>query len=63
MKVSEWLRTYQLSGVVPEIADDPWIPFWAGWLMGNAVRVKTPANEALETAIKAAEFIEEHGRC
>jgi uncharacterized protein YyaL (SSP411 family) len=64
MRMSEWLRQYQLTGIVPEThGDDTMLPFWAGWMysvsqQGTAV---TPA-ERLEMAIKAAEFIEDRAR-
>jgi len=63
MKVSEWLRQYQLTGKVPQNADHPMIPFWAGWLMGRANpinRIEISTEDTLKTAITAAEFIEEH---
>lgn len=59
MKVSEFLREYQLTGRVPNSGGDL-CAFWAGWLIGNAMRgsVKSSPEERLEMAIKAAEFIE-----
>jgi hypothetical protein len=63
MRVSEWLREYQLTGVVPECrGDDSMIAFWAGWLTGRSSEgnriehLSDPRN--LDMAIKAAEFIE-----
>lgn len=65
MKVSEWLREYQLTGAVPEArGDDSMIAFWSGWLIGRSSeanrieRLSDPQN--LEMAIKVAEFIESH---
>lgn len=61
MKVSEFLRQYQLGGGVPETqkTDDPMLPFWAGWMVGaSGSRTAVNAEERLEMAIKAAEFIE-----
>ena len=68
MKVSEWLRKYQLTGQIPDTPDgvDPNIAYWCGWLMGNSSRVQRterlsdPHN--LEQAIAAAEFIEAHAK-
>lgn len=59
MRVSEFLREYQLTGKVPT-ADNPMCAFWAGWLIGNAMRGRVEANpeERLSMAIQAAEFIE-----
>jgi uncharacterized protein YyaL (SSP411 family) len=59
MKVSEFLREYQLIGVVPT-AEHAMVAFWSGWLIGNAIKSRTVCggNEAIEMAIKAAEFIE-----
>jgi hypothetical protein len=61
MKMSEWLRRYQVSGEIP--SDEglpPEFAFWAGWLIGRAKQgtVRT-YDEAREMAIKAAEFIEQ----
>jgi hypothetical protein len=63
MKVSEWLRQYQISGAVPESPKgEEIIAFWAGWLIGassrsqSIERLSDPRN--LEMAIKVAEFIE-----
>jgi hypothetical protein len=66
MKVSEWLRQYQITGEVPTApAGEELIAFWAGYLTGVPIRsgqtVTTPT-ERMEMAIKAAEFIEEHAR-
>ncbi len=68
MKVSEFLRQYQLTGIVPE-ERDPVVAIWAGWLTGHAIvnrSVDVPAPQAIElsieTAIRAAEAIEERAR-
>lgn len=61
MKVSDFLRQYQITGKVPDDADDPMIAFWAGWLMGR-VQVRDSIEGALDMAIHAAEFIEVHAR-
>lgn len=58
MKVSEFLRQYQISGKIPE-PDVPLVAFWAGWLVGHSSRIDLATPEqSLELAIKAAEFIE-----
>jgi hypothetical protein len=59
VKVSDFLREYQLTGNVPT-AENPMCAFWAGWMMGNATRgkVKVSTEEAITLAIQAAEFIE-----
>lgn len=64
LKVSEWLRRYQISGEVPEApVDDPMMAFWGGWLIGHGMRgVSTTYDEARDVAIKLAEFIEERAR-
>ena len=58
VKVSEWLREYQITGVVPDVDNDRELCFWAGWMMGGKAETATCLNERLEMAIKAAEFIE-----
>jgi hypothetical protein len=60
MKVSEWLRTYQIAGQPPEIDNPPEIAFWCGFLIGMGSRSSTAVSipEKLEIAIKCAEFIE-----
>jgi hypothetical protein len=59
MRVSEWLREYQISGAVPDHADPPMLAFWAGWLVGVGTRIDlNTAEQRIEMAIKAAEFIE-----
>lgn len=64
MKVSEWLREYQLTGKVPDHPDhnEAALAFWAGWLIGAGRQgsVVVSLADGLEMAIKAAEFIEEH---
>jgi len=61
MKVSEYLRHYQLTGQPPELHESREIDFWCGFLLGAvASGSKTTANliERVELAIKLAEFIE-----
>lgn len=68
MKVSEWLRRYQISGEPPlgvEGAADPMLAFWCGWLLaavasGGRISRSDPRN--VEMAIKAAIFIEERAK-
>lgn len=66
MKVSEWLRMYQLSGKVPDIDEsDPMLAFWAGWMLGRANRHKELGHidvSEFDAAILAAEFVEAHAR-
>jgi hypothetical protein len=64
MKVSEWLRRYQVSGEVPDTpSDDPMMAFWCGWLIGHGMRgVSRTYDEARDMAIKVAEFIEERAK-
>jgi hypothetical protein len=65
MKVSEWLRRWQISGEVPDEPKDPMIAFWAGWLTAAARQGRFELrtfDEAREMAIKVAEFIEERAR-
>ena len=64
MKVSEWLRQYQISGQIPEgPVDDSMLPFWCGWLIGANRRIDTVTNEnAIATAIRVAEFIESRAK-
>jgi hypothetical protein len=64
MKVSQWLREYQLTGRVPgtsELEPNPQLAFWCGVLMGccRQTRTATSMDEARAMAIKLAEFIEE----
>lgn len=61
MKVSEWLREYQLTGQVPETTE-PNLALWAGWMMGHRGLIETDLSGRIELAIRAAEFIEEHAR-
>ncbi len=66
MKVSEWLRQYQLTGEVPEVSDSeagPALAFWAGWLIGPShSQTAVSMDDRRAMAIKAAEFIETHAR-
>jgi hypothetical protein len=64
VKVSEFLRQYQITGLVPETPpDDAMVAFWAGWLMGGKGQLLQFSSETrLETACKAAEFIEDHAK-
>lgn len=63
MKVSDFLRQYQLTGAVP-LAQNAQLAFWAGWLIGHAkhVGIEKTYDECREMAIKAAEFIESQVR-
>lgn len=65
MRVSEYLRQYQLTGKLPEKTTDnsdvnSMLPFWSGWLVavGRNSNTATSFDDAREIAIKAAEFIE-----
>jgi hypothetical protein len=59
MKVSEWLRRYQITGAIPEDKDNPMVAFWAGWLAGHSGQIDlATTEERIKMAIKAAEFIE-----
>jgi uncharacterized protein YyaL (SSP411 family) len=62
MKVSEWLREYQITGVVPDVDNDRELCFWAGWMIGGKTQTAVTLNAQLEMAIKAAEFIEDHAK-
>lgn len=64
MRMSEWLRQWQISGEVPESGgESPELAFWAGWLFGSTgPRVATGMDERREMAIKCAEFIESRAR-
>jgi hypothetical protein len=63
VKVSEFLRKYQISGELPDNGGDAMLNFYAGWLIGNANRgtIRT-FGEARDMAIKAAEFIESRAK-
>lgn len=62
MKVSEFIRQYQITGCVPP-GDDSMVAFWAGWLIGSGRRVELRTmEESIEMAAKAAEFIESRAR-
>ena len=65
MRVSQWIRQWQLTGAVPDEGDTT-LAFWAGWLVSHAqstttvvVGLPNKLDEAREMAIRAAEFIEE----
>ena len=59
MKVSEWLREYQITGLVPDHpGENPMLAFWAGWIMGNQGKVIATSEQRLAAAIQCAEFIE-----
>jgi hypothetical protein len=59
MKVSQWLREWQISGRIPDWPDDdPQFAFWCGWLVGAHGRLIQTQDQSREMAIKAAEFIE-----
>jgi hypothetical protein len=66
VKVSEWLRQYQLTGAVPTApVGEEMLAFWSGWLMGRANpinRIEISSEDTLNTAITAAEFIETHAK-
>jgi hypothetical protein len=63
MKVSEWLRLYQVSGEVPEVPKgEELLAFWSGWLIGHQGLTQVSMAERLEMSIKAAEFIEDHAK-
>jgi hypothetical protein len=57
VKVSEWLRQYQITGEVPD-SESADFAFWCGWLLGGKTKTATNMGERREMAIKAAEFIE-----
>lgn len=62
MKLSVWLRQYQLTGEVPTLKESEHateISFWAGWMIGpHHSLTAVTFDERREMAIKAAEFIE-----
>ena len=64
MKVSEWLRQYQLTGSVPTAPEgEEMLAFWAGWLIGHSRRIELQTLEqGIEQAVQAAEFIEKHAK-
>jgi hypothetical protein len=62
VKVSEWLREFQLTGIPPDVEDDPWIAFWCGWLSAPHGLLEVRFQERIDIAIKAAEFIEERAK-
>jgi hypothetical protein len=63
MKVSEFIRQWQLTGAVPD-TKEPALAFWAGTLIGAGLHTHTVVTleEARTFAIRAAEFIEERCR-
>lgn len=64
MKVSEWLRRYQISGE-PPLDEDSTLAFWCGWLLASVAtggRIARGDPRNVEMAIKAAEFIEERAK-
>ncbi len=67
MKVSDWLRHYQLTGQPAENEDGNELAFWGGWLYSHGQRafgvvVQNPQEAGLQMAIRAAEFIESRAR-
>ncbi len=67
MKVSEWLRRWQISGEIPDTPkDDPMLVFWGGWLTGAArggrFQTEVTFEDGRDMAIKVAEFIEERAK-
>ncbi len=66
MKVSEWLKQYQMTGEVPELTDSEHgvlMAFWCGWLIGPShSQIAVTMDDRRSMAIKAAEFIEERAR-
>jgi hypothetical protein len=62
MKVSAWLRQWQLTGEVPDLKESERpneMAFWAGWLTGGQTKTAVSMDDRRAMAIKAAEFIEE----
>lgn len=59
MKMSEYLRQWQITGKVPD--GDAFCAFWSGWLTACGRNSQTVFNfdDAREMAIKACEFIEQ----
>lgn len=67
MKVSAFIREYQITGKVPESKRDvdAMVAFWSGWLMGAArshARSTTTMEQSIALALKISEFIEERAR-
>ena len=59
MKVSDFLRRYQISGQLPDDEGDEMLTFYAGWLIGASYKgTITTMDQARKDAIKIAEFIE-----
>jgi hypothetical protein len=65
VKVSEFLRSWHLSGIVDTSKKDAEteLAFWSGWLVSRANHGPIcNLDQAREMAIKAAEFIEARAR-
>ena len=66
MKVSDWLKQWQLTGEVPTLKDSEeptTMAFWCGWMIGpNHSQTAVTMDDCRAMAIKAAEFIELHAR-
>lgn len=69
MKVSQWLREYQVTGQPAENCDTEGteLAFWGGWLYSHGQTAQTlvvpnPQEAGLQMAIRAAEFIESRVR-
>lgn len=63
MKVSEWLRRYQMGDGVPEGDGDSMLAFWCGWMNSHSAQgTAVSHNDRLEMAIRAAEFIEKKAK-
>jgi len=63
VKVSEWLRKYQIAGQPPAECDLLETAFWAGWLIGPTHgQIIVPLAERIDMAIRCAEFIEGHSK-
>jgi hypothetical protein len=65
VKVSEFLRQWQLSGQFPIAEAEPAVAFWAGWLVGASEAVVYEVkdfDERRKMAMRCAEFIEQQAR-
>ena len=66
MKMSQWLREWQLTEAVPEVSEAETgrlLAFWAGWLVGPShAQTVISLDDSREMAIRAAEFIESQAR-
>jgi hypothetical protein len=63
MKVSDFLRQYQLSGELPDDGGDEMLNFYAVWLITASYKVTiTTIDQARKDAITIAEFIEKRAR-